>query len=650
LRSKLPAVFFVLLLCSAAFPQSQNSKEASDSDSLGLSAKEGSFDSASVIDSGEITEEDQFRQELERGFSLANGITSADIENSTAEGVADLLDMRSLTDVVRAGSWWQPEIASFGGNTAGMNVFIDGEPYYQQDLYFPQRGYLDLGLLSLSSISRVEFIPLGLPGMWGERPGACGINLITKDFDGVEPYSKAATSRGPDGTHRTRVELGRGLTSRAKFYLTTELKGSDGRLANSDYDGLFLRGKTTVKLARRMHLKVTGYRNRTKMGIPFFPEASFGDLRKKVDNWGTAGSLVMQRQENSHLTLSLRYDRQDQEVKSASYGFESKKIEQRFGLIAAQTLKFRDNHQIKTEGRAERKSLESLTTKNAVYGGHLLIADMIRVRPATTLLLSSSLEKEEGLDAGVSASAGVLHRVAEGVKVFSILSRSVGNPTLMDRFWLPFSANLKDAVADYHEEGSDKLKPQKCLTADIGASMDRETYQIGAYLFGSAMKDFILWSNVDTSVYFGHFKPINSEARIWGANVDLRLEFLDHASSYVSYCFKKGKDSERWMRLPYSPEHSFFGYIQLENEFLKREIGLKLRLETNVLSERFLDEYEQDRDPGVVLLNGKITVRFLDFHFYYVVRNITDQVYRSMGDYDMPGRSLWWGLYWEFFD
>ena len=173
---------------------------------------------------------------------------------------------------------------------------------------------------------------------------------------------------------------------------------------------------------------------------------------------------------------------------------------------------------------------------------------------------------------------------------------------------------------------------------------------MSTYLFGSKVNVFIFWSYFDTIVHFGHFQPVNSEAEIWGANLDLRLEFLGHVSSYVSYSFKKGKDSNRRLQLPFSPEHSLFAYLQLEDELLKKEIGVKLRLETNVLSERFMDEYEQDREPGVAILNGKITVRFLDFHFRFMVRNITNEVYRSMSDYHMPGRTFWWGFHWEFFD
>jgi len=640
----------VLLCCSTASSQPRYPPETSDSASFDLREVVEMSDSVSATDSGKSAEKDGFREEVASRFSPAIAITSGDIENSTAESVGELLGMRSLVDVVAMGSWWQPEIASFCGSIRGTGIFVDGSPYKQQDLNFPKHGNLDLCCLSLSSLSGVDFLPLGLTGLWGEAGGTAGLNLITRDFDGNRPHSEAATIRGPDGTHRTRVELGRGLTSRARFELTAELRESDGRLANSDYDGSYLWGKGTVNLARRIHLRFSGHQYRTKMGLPLFPDARYRDFRKKVDNWGTVGSLVIQQEKRSFWTVSLRYDSRIQEVKSTSYAFEKKKIEKAFGLCAIHTRMFGDKHHLEIEGQAERKSLESLSMKNAIYTGRFSIMDMIEVRPATRLLLGSSLRKEEGLDAGISTCAGVSHRAAEEIRLFAILGRSVGYPALMDRSWPAVSLALRDVAVDYIEQGNGELKAQEHLTVDLGATGQRGSQQISAYLFGSKVNDFVYWSNVDTNLYFGHLQPVNSKTEIWGANLDLRLEFFDRLSSCMSYTHKRSKDSNRKTRLPFSPGHSLFAYLQFEDEFLKREIGVKVRLESSFLSERFLDEYEQDREPGVTIWNGKITIRFLDFHFQFLVRNITDEIYRSMGEYDMPGRSFWWGIYWEFFD
>jgi len=650
LREKLSFLILVLLLSSKAFSQPQDSLYTTETDSLDSLIKKDSLELVEIVHTGRFVESDQFRDELIRRFSLSSEITSRDIDDSIGESFGEVLDMRSLIDVVKIGSAGQQELGSFAGNTRGLSIYIDGNLFQQQDLYFPHRGNMDLNSILLSNVSKVEFLPAGLANLWGMSAGILGVNIITKDFDGVEPYSKVTANRGPYGFHRTQVELGRALSSRGKFYLTTEFKKSDGYLTNADYDGFSFWGKTTFNLNKRIDLKLSAYQYKTKMGLVLFPDASFHDIRKKVNNWGTVSSLIMQENKNCFLNIDFRYDKQNQEVKSKWYDFGSKKIENIFGLTATQTLKLKDTHHMKIEGYGERRSLEALTTKRTVYGGYLLGADMIQLHPKLGLFLFSRLGKEEGLEAGVSACGGVSYSVSKAVNLFSTLGRSVGYPTLMDRTWLLFSSGFKDTIADYAEEGNPGLKSQKSLTVDFGADLRKKNYKISGYIFNCHLDDFIFWSNVDTTIHYGHYKPVNSEAKIWGANVNLRFEFFDHLNSYISYCFKQGKDSNRKMRLPHSPEHSLFGYIQFEDEFLKREIGLQLRLETNILSYRFMDEYEQDKEPGVAIVNGKISIRFLDFHFYYIVRNITDQTYRLTGDYFMPERSLWWGFYWEFFD
>ncbi|MCK4403654.1 MAG: hypothetical protein KAW02_01065 [candidate division Zixibacteria bacterium] len=650
MRKKLSFIFLFLLLFSKGFSQPEDSLLTADSDSLNAVVKRDTAEAVCVVHIGRFLKSDGFRDELVRRFSLLNEITSEDIDNCIGESVGDILKMRSLIDVVKVGSWGQPEIGSLGGNTRGVNIFIDGHTFQQQDLYFPHRGNIDLNSIFLSNVSKVEFLPAGLANLWGKGVGILGINIITKNFDGIKPYSRVTANRGPYGFRRTQVELGRALTSRGKFYLTTEFKKSNGYLTNADYDGFCLWGKTTFNLNRRMDLKLSAYQYKTKMGLPLFLDASFQDTRKKVNNWGVSGSLLLEEKENSILNLDFCYDKQNQEVKSRSHNFESKKIEEMFGLTATQTLKLKEKHYIKIEGCGERRRLETLMARRAGYGGYLSIADVIRIYPKLKLLLFSRLEKEEELKAGLSVCGGMSYQILNDVNLFSTLGRFVGYPTLMDRYWLPFSVSFKDTMADYMEEGSGSLRLQKYFTVDLGANVQKKNYKISGYVFNCDIDDFIFWSNVDTSIYYGHFEPVNTEAKIWGANINLGFEFFDHIRSHISYSFKQGKDSNRDTRLPYSPDHSLFGYIQFEDEFLKREIGLKLRLETNILSDRFMDEYEQDKEPGVAILNGKITIRFLDFHFYYMVRNITGQVYRLISDYHMPERSFWWGFYWEFFD
>ncbi len=649
MRTTSALLLIILLFSSSAFPSVQDSAYTSDSDSLQPFDSSESSDSLSSSDIRSPFRTDQMRTSVIGRFAVIGEISSEDIDNSISESVGDLLDMWSLTDIARVGSMGQREAATVAGYPQSLEIFVDGVPFRQQDIFFPQKGNLDLNSVFLSNVSSMRLLPAGLAGMWGTGGGILGLGVDTKNLRGDEPYSRATAGRGPYGSHRTQVELGRRLTSKGNFYFTAEFEESDGYEANSDYDGTSLWGKVAYDLTSKADLKLSGYRYRTKMGIPFLQDADYQDSRKKIDNWGIGSSLLIRENLHAHLNLNLRYEKQNQEVKSEGYGFEVRYNDERLALTATQTFE-RQRSRIEVEGYTAREVFSTLTTKETVHGGHLSVADVYQLGPALKLLLSSKIAKEEGQNAGISALTGISYLPSRRLVLFGTLGTFAGCPNTTDLYLPAFSFGSQDNPADYLEEGDDLLKSQRSYIADLGVNLKGKDFQTSGYVFGSVIDDMLLWSDVDTTLRYGHFKPINTQAEVWGASLNCRLRFLNYLSSYLSYGYKRGEDSDRNLRLPCSPEHSLFGYVQFENEYLKREIDLKLRLEGKLWSERFMDEYEQDREPAAAVLNVKLTIRFLDFHFHYTVRNVTDESYRLLDAYTMPGRTQWWGFYWEFYD
>jgi outer membrane receptor protein involved in Fe transport len=440
------------------------------------------------------------------------------------------------------------------------------------------------------------------------------------------------------------------VTSRGKVYVTAGLKESNGYLTNSDYDATTLSGKTAFRVKNNLNIKSFAYRYKTKMGLPLFPDASINDARKKEDNWGITGSLFSRQNRNSLLGLDFSYHKGEQEVKSESSGFEIQKITRLLSLRAIQTMRWPKRHHLKLEAYADRKKYETTDCRRTGYTDYFSLTDVIDLNKRTNFLLFSKIEKEDEFRAGFSGSAGASYRISPDMNLFSTVGKLVSYPSSMDLHWRSLSLNLGDTVANYMEEGNSGLKSQESTVLEFGAHLRKENFRVGCLLFRTRIDDYFYWSNVNTSIAYGYWKPVNAKADIWGLSLNSALRFLNHFRSSVSYCFKESKDVNKKLYLPHSPKHSLFAYLQYENEFLKREIGLKLRLETNILSERFLDEYEKEKEPGVAVVNGKLTIRLLDFHFYYVAENITDRVYRLTQHNPMPQRSRWWGFYWEFFD
>jgi outer membrane cobalamin receptor len=616
------------------------------SDSL---SKEMVSDTTQKIPENKFIDEYEFRNEILDHFSNEDEISFQEIDDSFVKDLGDILMMTSLLNIVKIGPLGQLDIASLGGNQ-DLRVFIDGVLYEQQSLDFPQRGVLDLNSIPLENIEKIEILPSGIANLWGRGSGLGEIDIITKNYQGGEPYSRATVDRGPYGYRKAQVELGRGVTARGKIYLTGGFKKSSGYLINSDYDGMSFSEKATFGLKRNLNLRLSAYQYTAKLGLPLFRDLSIKDARKREDNWGIVTTTTFQQKTNSLLKLDLRYDGKRQKLKSGSSGFEIRKIDQLFSLKAAQTWSQGAKHYLHIEGYGEIRKFEAINKSYVGSGAYLSLTDLFKIKPKSSFLLFSKIEKDAEFKPDISAMGGFAQQIYPHLNLFTTFGRFVGYPSPMDLFWNYTPLNLEGGDIDYVEEGNRNLKPQRSAMADLGVSLQKRNIRIKGYIFASKIHDFILWSKIDSIPLYGYWKPINTKADIWGINLNSAYYFLNHLESSISYCYKESKNSNQKLSFPYSPQHTLFGYLQYENEFLKREIGLKLRLETNILSERFLDEYEKDKESSVAILNGKITLRFLDFHFYYVVENITDRLYRLTESYPMPKRSLFWGFYWEFFD
>jgi hypothetical protein len=642
-------LFMILLPISSVFCSDQDSAYTIDSDSLLRFGSEEPLDSFSSGSIRNRFQREEFRYQIVYRFSLQEVISPEDIDNSLAESLGELLDMWSLIDVGHLGSLGQPEIATVAGYPRGVEIFIDGEFFQQQDLYFPQRGDLDLNKVLFSNISSLRLLPVGLANMLGTGRGMLGLDIGTKRLRRKEPYSRATANRGPYGAYRTQVELGRQLTSRGEFYFTAEFKETDGYQINSDYDGMSFWGKTAFDLSRNLDWKLSGYRNTSKTGIPLFMDADYQDARKNSESWGINSALLIRENLHASFNLRLQYDNQKQEIKSEGYGFELKEGNEIIALKAEQIFHMPRN-QIQIEAYTEREVFESLSNKKELYAGFLSASDLYQLGPTTNLFACAKMSKEEGLDEGISALGGLSHWLSKRFSLFGTVGTIAGFPNTMERYWPAYSFSFKDTTADYFEEGNELLKSQRSILVDFGMNLEYKNLEMSGYFFGAKIDDMLFWSNVDTTVYYGHFKPTNADAEIRGASINSRFEPFGFLSLYLSYAYKWSRNSGTDLRLPFSPEHSLFSYIQYESEFLMKEIGLKLRMEGKVLSERFMDQYEHKREPETAIVNAKITIRYLDFNFHYTIRNITNENYRLFEDHDLPGRTHWWGFYWEFYD
>ncbi|MFM6993278.1 MAG: TonB-dependent receptor plug domain-containing protein [Rhodoferax sp.] len=116
-------------------------------------------------------------------------ISRQDIERSGSTGVPELLqklagmfnffELGTMTGTVQGG----PESAAIHGNPNGTLVLLNGRrlPYYGSQTIFGERATVDLNLVPLSAIERIEVLTDGASSRYGSDAVAGVINIITKD-------------------------------------------------------------------------------------------------------------------------------------------------------------------------------------------------------------------------------------------------------------------------------------------------------------------------------------------------------------------------------------------------------------------------------------------------------------------------------------
>jgi outer membrane cobalamin receptor len=267
------------------------------------------------------------------------------------------------------------------------------------------------------------------------------------------------------------------------------------------------------------------------------------------------------------------------------------------------------------------------------------------------------LALQQGFHWAGTVVEGISYCPRDKLTLFLVASQSLVNPTLQDLYLKRSNhfTHLDSTYFSYQESYNQYLTYENDFTVNAGFSWLKKDLRLRSSIFYSYNLDNIEWTFskiVDrlpayTSIRYQLY-PSNQTRNLFGFGLNLDYTFSPNFETGFSYVYKRARAGD--FSIPYVPEHSFFSYFQFSKESSKKEYGLKVRLEQEFISKRYLADYNQDQVPFVLLFNSKITLRILDLRFYYVIENITDEVYRTRGEFNMPGRTFWFGLSWDFYD
>ncbi len=585
--------------------------------------------------------EKDFQEKVFELFTCGEVITSEDIDHSIAKSLSDVLKRYRALDITSYGVYAQPEIASFWGKPSEFSfVFLDRIPLRDQALYFPQSGDLDLNCFSYVNIERIEIFDSPVMNILSEDGAGGGLNLVAKDYQGKEPYSRATYQKGPDHYGHTMLEMGRDFLSQGRFYVTGDFKKYGGRVPRSSSESRHLTGKFSYEFDPHWEMSFYALDYNAKTEIPQFSDVLLDAEKKEQSDLILNLRSLYQMKGNSSLTFDLYYSPRSQKLKGGGTSFPQEKKEKDFSLKGSFESKVSSHYLTWTSFLRKRSFDENENPHRSLWDGHISLADMFQYNDKLAFLFFLKGDKLEDYDPKLSAMGGISYNLNNSLNVFSDLGWQHSYPSLHDLY---LDLSYHGAVSSPLEDRENYLKDKKIFSLNYGVKLNQGKFRLTLTSIYSRINNNILWMED---------QPEKKDTDIFGADLGFELTPYPNFEAYLSYAYKRSqyKELDNEFQFPFVPEHSMFSFIQYSNKRLKEGLGATIRLEGEFLSSRYLEYGEENNVSEVFLLNSKFDLKFLDLHFYYVIENITDQEYKTREEFKMNGRTQWWGFYWEFFD
>ncbi len=592
------------------------------------------------------------------GSAFADSIVCLSLSLFTADRQMDSSGMDDL--LIRDVSGHLKPFRSFdvtgsGEISQGTNYSIWGYPsgnigYYNGQIIFnPPSLSLPFGTgrqlnhLPVENIENVRAVENPLINLVFSDSKIGGVLLTEKDYRGGKPYSRLIFENGDWGYRRTQIELGRGFGKKLRAYGAAGIRKYGGKIPNSDQNLNNYSLKLSYDFSPTARLTADGEILAGKNGLDPFP------------GWESYG---LRQKENSH-KLSLNFYKTIMRSGILKAGFDIGRVKQEVAPVGWQTI---DNvyglrldiypralgrNSIKISWNSYHYSYTD-SLKSIQFRDNLSVTNLLQISYRLNWLVWGSMA---GVDSSgafsisrkFSGLTGLSFAALPDLRVYATGGRLVTFPHLreLNSGMRTFPVTGSPVYAD---SGNPDLKRGYYWYFQPGLAWEKEKLKTGGYFFYSQSKREVVVSRVDT-ISFGYWTPANADLEFYGMNSYLEMELLSWLGVFAEFNYKNWPESQP---VPYLPHSSAFASVQMGGNFFSRNLGWRVRMETEYIGER--EDLDANELADVLLLNSKFSFRFLSVNFYASIDNLTNQTYFQSNGIRMPRRTSWWGLYWEFFD
>jgi vitamin B12 transporter len=592
-------------------------------------------------------------------------ITEEEIRASGASNLAKVLDNKagvSVSDFGPEGS--EKSISLRGSTTSQVLVLIDGVRANNA-----QNGVVDLSLIPLDNIERIEIVRGGMSALYGADAVGGVINVITKrqtrkeytlriavengsylPQKHVKGFGLATSSNDPDfldlvDTQRATAQLSHdfgpmSLNAAGSFiHAQNAYIFKDGHNENRKRENAELLGGD-LWLAARFPMEqgffdLSGSYLRHRKGIPGTDTLPTPEAEQEDQRIRTTLHFKTERLFTDLLTLDLttHFTASELSYSDPTYATDSLHRLYSAGAEIVQEALFLEMVSFVYGGSFGYDTIDStdLSDRERIFGG-AFVEIPLYIGERFTLIPAARYDYYSDFYGALGFRLGSAYRLSDSLSIKASLSRSFRAPTFNDLYW----------PSDAFAEGNPDLEPETGYNADIGFTLAGERLHWDAFLFARYVRDVILWQPGSDGIW----RPTNyGEALYPGLEQQLSYRLLESLNLNLGYTFlysfalSGGLEFEDNRRLPMIPIHEV-------------DFGFSLRDTMNIFSVnlhyeslRYLKTSNASYLPSHFVVNLHFRRKLSEAASFYVAAdNLFSESYEVVDGYPMPGLMIRTGV------
>jgi len=573
---------------------------------------------------------------LEETPGIVSVITKEEIETKKPINLEDLFEEIGGIKVNSYGWLGALTTLSLRGSTdKQVLILIDGRP-----LNTPTLGSVDLSILPLLNIDRVEIAKGPFSSLYGGNALGGVINIITKRPEekfGLNYY----ISYGKFDTSILGLSFGE---KKKNFGYLFEINKNytDGFRENSESDYLGFSGKLFFNFTNNSEMSISAGDYNSDTNLPGSLTYPTPYASQKMEyRWADLNYDF--KGERFDLKTKLYFNYNTIIYKNDDPIWPSNdKTEETYPGIDIQTNFYPNEFNIITTGidyKTEEANVIDRINNVSRFGGErkrdntgIFLQDEITFGKVKIL---PGIRWDNNSDYGsfLSPKIASLIKIGENTNLRLSYGRSFRPPTIDDLYWYEDwgwggffgNPNLKPEEADSFDLGIEHIFGEKLLSR--------------INFFHTKTKDLIAW--VETGPKW-EAQNID-KAEINGIETEFLYNLNKNFSVPLHYTYMDARDKGTQYndkKLPYRPENK----LSLGLNF-KSEKGIKFNIDLNFVDDVYTDRNNTQKLDDYTILNTTFSKEFFkNSEFFIQIRNLFDEEYQIIRDFPMPGRIIMVGL------